>query len=84
MKGRGGWPFIDLLLQVPVARMVPGDIIFQTALPDFLIYKSEPEDYSSPYDGHRWKNITIIFYHEGQLKTFRVSTEAYVTCMVKY
>lgn len=44
MKGRGGWPFIDLLLQVPVARMVPGDIIvFKTALPDLLIYKSEPE-----------------------------------------
>lgn len=44
MKGRGGRPFIDLLLQVPVARMVPGDIIvFKTALPDLLIYKSEPE-----------------------------------------
>lgn len=44
MKGRGGRPFIDLLLQVPLARMVPGDIIvFKTALPDLLIYKSEPE-----------------------------------------
>ena len=45
MKGRGGWPFIDLLLQVPLARMVPGDIIvFKTALPDLLISKIEDPD----------------------------------------
>jgi len=83
MKGRGGWPFIDLLLQVPLARMVPGDIIvFRTAFPDLLIYKSEPQ-------GVRHKDITIVFYHDvvfyhdGQLKTFRVTTEARLTYMVK-
>lgn len=45
MKGRGGWPFIDLLPQVPMARMVPGDIIvFRTAFPDLLIYNVEEPD----------------------------------------
>jgi len=66
MKGRGSWPFIDLLPQVPVARMVPGDIIvFKTALPDLLIYKSEPEASWSITPGTVPKNITIIFYHDG-------------------
>lgn len=45
MKGRGSWPFINLLPQVPVARMVPGDIIvFRTTLPDLLISKIEDPD----------------------------------------
>lgn len=53
------------------------------SLPALLIYKSQPVDtYSGPV-GPGLKNITIIFYHDGQLKEFRVSTEARLTYMVK-
>lgn len=84
MKGRGGWPFINLLPKIPVSRMVPGDIIvFKNALPDLLIYKSEPEASWSITPGTVPKNITIIFYHDGQLKTFCVTTEGRLTYMVK-
>lgn len=52
-------------------------------LPALLIYKSQPVDtYSGPV-GPGLKNITIIFYHDGGLKEFRVSTEARLTYMVK-
>jgi hypothetical protein len=45
MKGRGSWPFIDLLPKIPVSQMVPGDIIiFKTALPDLLISKVKEPD----------------------------------------
>lgn len=68
-----------------ISDLAPGDVVYLgSTTPSIVIYKSEPEDYSSPYDGHRRKNITIIFYHEGQLKTFRVTTETRLTYMVKY
>lgn len=49
-------------------------------LPALLIYKSEPQGVSF---SARLKDITIIFYHDGQLKTFHVTTEARLTYMVK-
>lgn len=49
-------------------------------LPALLIYKSEPRAHSF---SSQIKEITIIFYHDGQLKTFCVTTEGRLTYMVK-
>lgn len=66
MKGRGSWPFIDLLPEIPVSHMVPGDIIiFQTALPDFLISKVEEPD---GYTRFTWFEIGSNWIHDEVLK----------------
>lgn len=52
-------------------------------LPALLIYKSEPIPAPSVTFSARLKDITIIFYHDGQLKEFHVTTEARLTYMVK-
>lgn len=56
-------------------------IVHRQPLPALLIYKSEPQGVSF---SARRKDIDIVFYHDGQLKTFHVSTEARLTYMVKY
>lgn len=77
MKGRGGWPFIDLLLQVPVARMVPGDIIvFKTALPDLLISKVEEPDGRTQLTwfeiGSSLIRTEVLKVHDAQPATYSV------------
>ena len=55
-------------------------------LPALLIYKSEPEAPRprSITPAMAPKNITIIFYHDGGLKEFHLTTEARLTYLVKY
>ena len=77
MKGRGGWPFIDLLLQVPLARMVPGDIIvFRTAFPDLLISKIEEPD--------GWMRLTWLEIGSNLIRTevLKVHDAQPLTCSV--
>jgi hypothetical protein len=50
-------------------------------LPALLIYKSEPRGVGF---SQRLKDIDIVFYHDGQLKKFCVTTKARLTYMVKY
>lgn len=77
MKGRGSWPFIDLLLQVPVARMVPGDIIiFKNALPDLLISKVELPDGWTQLTwfeiGSSWIHTEVLKIHDEYSATYPV------------
>lgn len=66
MKGRGSWPFMDLLPQIPVSRMVPGDIIiFVHAPPDLLISKVEAHD---GWTRLTWFEIGSSWIHTEELK----------------
>jgi len=66
MKGRGRWPFIDLLPKIPVSGMVPGDIvIFKNALPDLLISKVEAHD---GWTRLTWFEIGSSWIHTEELK----------------
>lgn len=75
MKGRGSWPFIDLLPKIPVARIVPGDIIvFKTALPDLLISKVEWPDGRTQLT---WFEIGSSWIHTEVLKVQDVHPATY-------